>query len=194
MTTVDPTPLSSILKCGIDATDGGGLSKGYSDENNIFWVQYQAESVGTHYQERSLRVGFQLDVYPALEGVYTIHVHYEAIFDVKMGGPILKLDEEIQYHYINKPNTPSRPSGPVWTSPNKYYNYSTVTTDPNGDMLRYQFDWDDGTTTLTDWVQPGVVVVASHSWSARTYLVRVRAQDCTGAWSEWSEPLLVIDP
>jgi len=53
--------------------------------------------------------------------------------------------------YINSPpNTPSKPSGPYWyIEADWYYDYSTSTTDPDGDDVKYQFDWGDGWTTTT---------------------------------------------
>jgi len=72
------------------------------------------------------------------------------------------------------------------------YSYSTSTTDPNGDFLRYEFSWGDGTTTLTDWYTSGATASASHTWSSSgTYYVKVRTQDSTGTWSEWSPSLMV---
>jgi len=195
LASVDPTGLSDCLKCGVDAQGSGGISYGYDDANNIFWVQYYYGAFQPLYQEKALRVGFQLDVYPGLEGTYTIYIHYKALCYLSHGGPILELSEVLQYRYINKPNTPPPPSGPTIAYTGVSYNYTACTTDPNLDTLRYLFDWGDGTTTQTDWVQSGVPVTASHAWTQwKTFKVRVRAQDCTGAWSDWSQPLEVLDP
>jgi hypothetical protein len=189
---VDPTGLSSYLKLGTEHT--GGISCGWDKGNNIFWAQY-SYVLFQPMQERALRVGFQLDVYPGLEGTYTIYIHYKAYCCLGYNEAILELSEVLQYRYINKPNTPPAPSGPAIAYTGVSYNYTACTTDPNLDTLRYLFDWGDGTTTQTDWVQSGVPVTASHFWTQwKTFKVRVRAQDCTGAWSDWSQPLEVLEP
>jgi hypothetical protein len=82
------------------------------------------------------------------------------------------------------PDTPRRPNGPMDGVVGINYQYSTTTTDPEGDNIAYLFDWGDGTdsgwTTMSSY----------HSWSAPgTYQVRVKAKD----WdqSDWSPALPV---
>lgn len=89
------------------------------------------------------------------------------------------------------PNTPSTPSGPTSGYTSTSYTYSTSTTDPDGDYVRYQFYWGDGYTT-TGWYPSGSTASASHRWSSSgTYYVKVRAQDYYGAWSSWSSSRVV---
>jgi len=190
---IEPTGLSAFLKCGTEEL-GGKISFGYDDAESIFWVEYHSGGV-PEYQEKAIRVGFDLDVYPGMEGVYTINVTYKAFCYLTHGGPIFELSETLQYHYVNTPLTPQQPSGPTIVYTGESANYTAYTTDPNNDMLRYLFDWGDNTTTLTDWVYSGEVVTASHSWEKpKLYEVKVKAQDSTGAWSDWSQPLIVNDP
>jgi hypothetical protein len=62
----------------------------------------------------------------------------------------------------------------------------------SGELVKFIFDWGDGTTSETDFVSSGEFVSLSHSWSREgVYLVRVRAEDGLGASSNWSEPLEV---
>jgi len=96
--------------------------------------------------------------------------------------------------YINSPpNTPSKPSGPYWyIEADWYYDYSTSTTDPDGDDVKYQFDWGDGWTTTTGYYSSGETVTRTHRWSSKgTYYVKVRAYDHDD-WSGWSPSLKVI--
>ena len=95
------------------------------------------------------------------------------------------------------PNTPSTPSGPTLVSANVSYTYSTSTTDPEGDQVKYTFSWGDGTTSQTGYVNSGVTVYKSHSWSNRdTCPVKSLAMDVHGSQSWWSSPLVVtvVDP
>jgi len=91
------------------------------------------------------------------------------------------------------PNTPDQPSGPSTGDICISYNYNTSATDPDGNQLHYQFDWDDG--TYSDWVGPydsGETASASHSWSAPDrYSVKVKAKDVFGDESSWSDPFNV---
>ncbi len=89
-----------------------------------------------------------------------------------------------------KPNTPEGPSvGRVGIS----YSYKTSSHDPNGDVLWYQFDWDDG--TVGEWVGPyasNQTVIMSHVWQTKgSFQVKVKAKDAADAESVWSDPLSI---
>jgi len=94
---------------------------------------------------------------------------------------------------VNHPSEmPSTPSGPTSGHMGTSYTYSTSTTDPDGDNVRYQFDWGDGSTTTTGWYASGATATASHYWSSTgTYCVKARAQDVYGEHSNWSPYLSV---
>jgi hypothetical protein len=90
------------------------------------------------------------------------------------------------------PNDPPHPEGPTTGYKGVSYTYDAGTTDPEDDDIMYEFDWGDGTTTLTGWVDSGTMVSRSHSRSSTgTYYVKVRAQDSYGLWSGWSVKLQV---
>ncbi|HEC75991.1 MAG TPA: PKD domain-containing protein [Thermoplasmatales archaeon] len=73
------------------------------------------------------------------------------------------------------------------------YEYTVVTTDPDGDNVYYYVDWGDG--NATGWLGPftsGTVCNATHSWNNEgIYNVRVKAKDTWNAQSEWSSPIIV---
>jgi hypothetical protein len=92
----------------------------------------------------------------------------------------------------NPPAAPSIPSGSTAGSSGTSYSYSTKATDPDGDQVKYTFDWGDGTTSITSLVSSGTAASASHSWNAAgTYSVKVMATDSKGAISTWSGSLAV---
>jgi hypothetical protein len=152
---------------------------------------------------------------PVLPGYYFIWVetnfqrgHYSYTFQYWNDGQDSdSRDEEInsnitliayyEEQFFNAPpNTPSTPSGPNVGYAGTTYSYSTNTNDPNGDNVRYEFDWGDYTPhTITDgWSPSGQNVSATHWWgSPGTYNVQVRAQDCPPyqTWSGWSLKLQV---
>jgi len=95
----------------------------------------------------------------------------------------------------NKPDTPSKPSGPTSGKPGEKYTYATSATDPDGDLISYDFSWGDWNITTVEWYNPGEIWTASYSWSERgKYKVRVRARDECGFVSDWSDPLEVTMP
>ena len=100
------------------------------------------------------------------------------------------------YVQAGTPEVPDRPSGQSSGKPNEVFEYTTQTTDSEGDDLYYLFDWDDGTTST--WIGPvasGESVTESHSWSSRgSYQVRVKAKDTNGLITRWSDPLTVTMP
>gem|GEM_PF-3311502 len=86
------------------------------------------------------------------------------------------------------PNKPTTPSGTSSGNPGISYSYSTSATDPNGNQVKYTFDWGDGTTSETGFVNSGTSASGSHSWgSAGTYSVKAKATDTNGAVSVWSD-------
>jgi len=94
------------------------------------------------------------------------------------------------------PMKPARPSGPLSGKIRTTYNYSTNTTDPDGDELYYMFDWGD--STYSTWIGPynsGVIAEASHEWTKKgNYEIRVKAKDENGVFSNWSDSLCVTMP
>ena len=91
------------------------------------------------------------------------------------------------------PETPSTPSGPPSGYPGITYAYDTNTTDPEGDDVKYEFNWGDGTpNTITGWYDSGETATVSHHWaSPGTYEVKVRARDSEHDWGSWSPSLTV---
>jgi len=95
----------------------------------------------------------------------------------------------------NPPEKPERPAGEIKGKIGKEYEYTTSTTDPDGDKIYYMFDWGDG---YSEWLGPyesGETISASHVWEKRgEYEIRVKAKDEYGSQSEWSDPLVISMP
>jgi hypothetical protein len=97
------------------------------------------------------------------------------------------------------PAIPSKPVGPTSGTTGMTYNFSTSSTDPDGDKIKYIFDWGDGTSE-TGYFPSGQVVTMSHSWNnvpvgkTWTYNVQVLCSDSRVMmcpYPYWSEPLIV---
>jgi len=92
----------------------------------------------------------------------------------------------------NTPTIPSTPTGPTSGYTTAYYSYSTSATDPDGDQIKYTFDWGDGSTSATAFVSSGTTASKSHSWSnPGSYYVRAKATDNKDASSKWSVAKMV---
>ncbi|MCK5259183.1 MAG: hypothetical protein KAJ69_06640, partial [Thermoplasmatales archaeon] len=88
----------------------------------------------------------------------------------------------------NPPETPVKPSGPAFVEMGVEYTYMTTTFDRDGDQIRYQFDWGDGTSSSwTDFASSNISVSMSRIWNVISdHHVRVLAQDINGSNSSWS--------
>ena len=95
------------------------------------------------------------------------------------------------------------PTTPVITgtgvgSPNTNYNFDVLSTDPDGDTIRYQFDWDndgsvDELAPVFGFVNSGVSQTLSYSWPIpMTYTFKVLAEDSMGGRSGWATKTITI--
>jgi hypothetical protein len=90
------------------------------------------------------------------------------------------------------PSVPSKPSGSAKALVGSSYGYTANAKDPDGDQVKYTFDWGDGTISVTSLVPSGKSVSVSHSWrKAGTYNVKAMATDSKGSSSGWSSALAV---
>jgi len=96
----------------------------------------------------------------------------------------------------NPPEKPKKPTGVRKIKENKFYIYTSSTTDPDMDDIYLLFDWDDGKSS--GWLGPyksGDKISASHKWEEKgSYQIRVKSKDINGTQSEWSEPLEISMP
>ena len=93
------------------------------------------------------------------------------------------------------PDKPSPPSGPTNVYAGIKYNYSTYANDPDGDSIKYGWDW-NGDWSVDQWsnfLPSGETCSMSHIWNnPGIYSVKVKAMDEHGLESQWSEALVVM--
>ena len=105
------------------------------------------------------------------------------------------ISEQIYILENNPPLKPDKPTGPNSGKIGREYSYHTITTDPDGDQLFYQWDWGDD--SFSQWIGPynsGEEISASHSWSEGSYNIKVKSKDIYNEESNWSDPLPVSMP
>jgi catechol 2,3-dioxygenase-like lactoylglutathione lyase family enzyme len=102
----------------------------------------------------------------------------------------LKYAKKVQF----APDCPAKPLGASITIKGKSYEYSTQTSDFDGDTVRYGWDW-DGDYTIDEWTSffpSDTKVTSAHSWDTPgNYEIRVTAEDSHGNLGDWSEPLMI---
>jgi YVTN family beta-propeller protein len=92
------------------------------------------------------------------------------------------------------PITPGSPMGPDDGITGDPIEFQAVAVDPNGDSISYQFNWGDENLSIwSDYLSSGVTFSLTHAYEdSGTYEVIVRAQDESGATSDWSEPHSIL--
>jgi outer membrane protein assembly factor BamB len=87
----------------------------------------------------------------------------------------------------NEPPTIPTINGPISGKAKQNYNYTIVSTDPEGNNISYYVDWGDGTNT--GWIGPyvsGYQLTVNHTWSKQgTYTIKAKAMDNYSAESDW---------
>lgn len=96
----------------------------------------------------------------------------------------------------NPPNTPVKPSGPTSVEEGRSYQYSTRTTDPDGDNIRYGFDFNNDDVIepqhWTTFIPSGnTMYVLLTFYGIGTRNIRAKAEDIYGAQSDFSSALTV---
>jgi C1A family cysteine protease len=96
----------------------------------------------------------------------------------------------------NKPDKPLKVQGILRGVPEKEYEFTSLTNDPDGHQIYYLFDWGDGSDS--GWIGPfisGDTVNTSHAWiSNGQFKIKVKGKDIHGAESEWSDPTSIAMP
>jgi hypothetical protein len=97
-------------------------------------------------------------------------------------------------YFKEPPITPTIPIGMTSGIINISYFYSTFATEPNGEQIRYGWDW-NGNGAVDEWsdfINSGSNENRSHLWlETGTYHVKVKVVDEFGAESPWSDELSV---
>lgn len=171
--------------CGssYDYNNGGGhavLCVGYDDTDleNRYWIMLNSWGDTTGRPAGLFRVNMDMNYDCAYGGLgYAFYW--------------MTLDMSYPDSENNAPQTPSPPKGPVQGSALNSLSYTASTDDPDGDPVKFTFNWGDGATSETGLISSGEGT-ASHTWSsAGTYQVTAKATDSKGASSEWSDALTV---
>jgi C1A family cysteine protease len=90
---------------------------------------------------------------------------------------------------------PDAPTGESIGKVGNNYTYSALAADPDGDTIRYCFDFGAGVSLWSGYVASGEPVSMNYTWDVKgNYEVCVKTQDEHGLESGWSDPLPVRMP
>jgi hypothetical protein len=180
---------------GITSTDNGGYVAvvtinygGFSgdkddikivniDKNgNIVWVQ--------EYGGPDIQIGGSID--NTYDGGFIVSGCTGKFHSSKSDGLLVKFAP----FENQRPDKPQRPAGPKNGKPDIEYVFTTSSSDPDGDSLKFLWDWGDGNySEILDSSQ------ATYNWSYEdNFHVRVKAIDEHGGESDWSDPLVFSTP
>jgi len=97
------------------------------------------------------------------------------LFLIKLGG-------------TNSPPNPPIITGPTCGKPNIKYDFTFVSTDPEGDAVMYNVEWGDGDTEWTEYGDSGVEFTLKHIWEdSGKFTIKAQAIDINGSVSGWAE-------
>ncbi|MEA2054277.1 MAG: C1 family peptidase [Candidatus Thermoplasmatota archaeon] len=106
--------------------------------------------------------------------------------------------EKSTYYFTGPNYPPSRPEKPEGVMKGKVgeeYTYSATAIDPDDNKIKYCFEWGEGNTTWTSFVNSGETVRVNYTWTTKgDYDIRVKIRDEHGLESDWSDPLPVSMP
>lgn|SRR5574337_1113173 len=172
---------------GGDGSNSLGIASSY---DGLTWSREKSNPVLTFANEPWNSITLYQGTIRRVDG--NLKIWFTGATTTALAGAQIGLAEEVQLNN-NPPATPGTPTGPTSGSPGVSNTYSVSTTDPDGNQIRYTFDWGDGTTTTTALANSGTTVTAAHSWGAAgSYSVQVMATDALGASSGWSAALSVV--
>ena len=96
----------------------------------------------------------------------------------------------------NHPPEPPIIDGPAKGKPGEDYNFTFITTDPDGDKVFYYIEWGDETNT--EYIGPyesGETILRNHTWPDEgDYTIKVRCKDTENLWGPFSEYYVSIVP
>ncbi len=133
----------------------------------------------------------------ALHEMYTNGYWYMDYFETfewgaLWGNPDISMANVIE----NVPPTVPVIDGPNRGIPGTEYCWTFLSTDFEGDQIKYIIDWNDGNTFETECMSPNSSIELCHTYTEEGYYnIKAKAVDCVNGFeSDWSNPLLFIVP
>ncbi len=185
---LDPPPLPSV-DLTINGSDGP-LTVNDTDTLNLLWTTTDASScslygAGLSGGGVSLTGNTQIPASAVTNSPETYILNCNGITDSVV----------VTVTASNQPPNAPTIVGPVSGDTGITYPFTFTATDPDGDQVQYDVDWNnDGTSEVTSLlVNSGISIVGNRSWlTSGTYTFQVRARDMAGAVSGWTQHTITV--
>lgn len=94
----------------------------------------------------------------------------------------------------NRPPTTPIVTGKTIGSKNNNYSYTAISTDPDNNLIRYNFNWGDGETFNSELLTNGTILNITHNWTSYgIFTITVFVTDENNASSGITEFIVMID-
>jgi hypothetical protein len=124
-------------------------------------------------------------------GTYTVTLR---VFDVGGNSGTNATTATITAAPANQPPTVPTITGPTTGKKNTPTSFSIVSTDQNGDTIRYNVSWGDGATNTSTPFASGTTYTVSHAWTKNNvYTINVFAMDQNNASSDMTHVTIAIN-
>ena len=103
--------------------------------------------------------------------------------------PSVEIRFDDVYFSVLENNPPLKPTiqGTIRGRTDKEYEYTLVTTDPDGDDVYYYINWGDNTSNFLGPYPSGEEISFKHNWSEKgDYTITAAARDIYFDWSNWT--------
>ena len=157
---------------------------------NIYCVNDNSYTLATHIED----VSYTWDTTHVQDGYYKIKIERWCHSDYNCNDDPSLVDGDMSDGYFmidnnDPPYAPTEPQGPSSGIIEEILTFSTSTIDPNGDDVKYGWDW-NGDGTVDEWTKfykSGEKIHTSHSWdNIGTYNIQVITVDRKWEYSDYS--------
>jgi hypothetical protein len=184
-------PVTPSVDLTINGSDGP-LSVNSGDTLNLSWTSTGVSSCVAY------GAGWASGTAVPVSGTDTVSVTTDDTY-------IISCDSGSYIDSVDVTVTNSAPNAPTITGPasgitNTSYSYAFQATDPDGDDVYYEVDWNnDGTpdnnAPLTGFVSSGNAASRSNTWtSTGSFTIQARTVDSNNARSSWTQYAVTISP
>ncbi|KYK29235.1 hypothetical protein AYK20_05985 [Thermoplasmatales archaeon SG8-52-1] len=159
-----------------------------NDELSGVFVEYWYDE-GIHFNESMTDIQNGMWEYTIIINLTSNALHFIiSAFDLSDNWA----DTNVIHVPIGPNNAPDVPkiNGPPLGTAGILYEYTFVSTDPDGDdIAEYIIDWGDGQVmTITGPFESGITQTKTHTWTSQgTYTIKAKAKDIFGFESDWGE-------
>jgi len=160
----------------------------YEGDDVLYYIEWgdgaYDDWIGPYASGQEVTVTHSWDV----DGVYEIRAKAKNV-----NGNTGDWSEFFQIRIGNDPPSVPDINGPREGKIGIEYIYNFISTDPDGDLVKFEIKWGDGNEEMTDYYPSGEEVIASHTWTQKgDFKIKARAWDPYDGYSNYKEITVTI--